>query len=345
MKLREVARNLVMGLVVAGVFVGGLNMLAAGWEWLQYGTVKRDGRPVGLYVEDARHRLHLRPGARLHGLFHKIDINRLGFRGPELETPKPPGTFRVWCVGGSTTFDIFASSNETTWPARLEQRLREMTGTGRIEVINAGIPGENLEGSLEDFVRFHPTVGPDVLVVYHGPNDLQKGLEAVFGQPPPPEAPPLLPDVALVRLLSRDVAPRALIGRLHRQVNEDVLDFLRREFTRLIDAALTRNVRVVMATHAFRARDGVRGEMAEDEVREAAGLYLMAPEQVIAGFRAMNGLITDLARERGLPLADVRAAVPPDDRYWGDFMHFTDDGSRLAAQTIAETFAREGLLP
>ncbi len=344
-KPRDMVRNLVMGLVAAGLFLCLLNLLAAGWEWLQYGTLRRDGRPVGLYVEDARHRLHLRPGARLHGLLHKIDINSMGFRGPEIMVPKPAGTFRVWCVGGSTTFDIFASSNETTWPARLQALLRERAGTGRVEVINAGIPGENLEGSLEDFETFFPSVRPDVLVVYHGPNDIQKGLDAVFGPPPGPSGPPLLPDIALVRLISRDVAPLSLVQAQDRWVNEDVVDFLRREFTRLIDAAESRGVSVLLVTHAFRARDDARGDAARKQVGESAALYLMTPERVIDGIKALNRLVVELAGERRLALADVRSAVPPDGRYWGDALHFSDAGSELAAREIARSLERHGLLP
>jgi hypothetical protein len=38
-------------------------------------------------------------------------------RGPEIMVPKPDNGLRVWCVGGSTTFDIYAPDNASTWPA------------------------------------------------------------------------------------------------------------------------------------------------------------------------------------------------------------------------------------
>ncbi len=45
-----------------------------------------------------------------------IRINRLGFRGPEIEIPAPAGTIRIGFLGASTTFCAEASSNEAAWP-------------------------------------------------------------------------------------------------------------------------------------------------------------------------------------------------------------------------------------
>jgi hypothetical protein len=39
----------------------------------------------------------------------------------------------------------------------------------------------------------------------------------------------------------------------------------------------------------------------------------------------------------------VRAAVPPDRRYWGDDTHFAQTGSELAAKTMAAAFLEHGL--
>lgn len=42
--------------------------------------------------------------------------NGLGFRGPEIELPKPDGVFRIIAAGGSTTYGFFIESEET-YPA------------------------------------------------------------------------------------------------------------------------------------------------------------------------------------------------------------------------------------
>ena len=66
-----------------------------------------------------------------------IHINRHGFRGRDVEVPKPAGVLRMVCIGGSTTFD--GLTDDHTYPALLEAKLRAMLDTDRIEVVNAGI--------------------------------------------------------------------------------------------------------------------------------------------------------------------------------------------------------------
>ena len=52
-----------------------------------------------------------------------ITINGLGFRGAEFFTIKPPDTYRIFMVGGSTMFGAGATSDETTIPGYLQQLL------------------------------------------------------------------------------------------------------------------------------------------------------------------------------------------------------------------------------
>lgn len=68
----------------------------------------------------------------------KTKKNYLGaFREATFTVPKTPGTFRIFCVGGSTTFG-YPYAQEAAWPARLERRLRNLFPLRSIEVINAG---------------------------------------------------------------------------------------------------------------------------------------------------------------------------------------------------------------
>ena len=50
--------------------------------------------------------------------YQSFAYNSHGFRGDEFEKEKPDDTFRIFTVGGSTTFGIGAEDDET-WPAHL----------------------------------------------------------------------------------------------------------------------------------------------------------------------------------------------------------------------------------
>ena len=106
----------------------------------------------------------------------QVSHNSLGFRGRETTWEKPAGRFRVLCLGGSSTYGFGPSSDEATWPARLEQHLQGARPDMDIEVINAGCQGYSTHESLINLalrgVEFHP----DVVLVYHGINDVRAAL-------------------------------------------------------------------------------------------------------------------------------------------------------------------------
>jgi len=107
--------------------------------------------------------------------FDSIAINSLGFRGAEFSAIKPPDTYRIFTVGGSTMFGAGATSDETTIPGYLQQLLNEKEFGFDIEVINSGIQGadSNKESKLieQKLVRF----SPDLIIIYDGMNDLRAG--------------------------------------------------------------------------------------------------------------------------------------------------------------------------
>ena len=77
-----------------------------------------------------------------------VDINSHGLRGPETTYEKPAGTFRILNLGDSVAMG-WGVREEDTYGRRLEQRLNEQgAGAQHYEVINAGVPGWNLENAL-----------------------------------------------------------------------------------------------------------------------------------------------------------------------------------------------------
>lgn len=92
-------------------------------------------------------------------------INSLGFRGEEFSAEKPEGTYRIFCLGGSTTFDGY--------PEYLRKHLEgDFADRGlKLEVINAGdICWTSME-SLINFITRCVPLKPDAIVVYHAHND------------------------------------------------------------------------------------------------------------------------------------------------------------------------------
>ncbi len=100
--------------------------------------------------------------------------NALGFRGPEIETAKPPGVARIVCLGGSTTYGNKVDDPEDAYPGALQRELR---ARGRAaEVVNAGCPGWSSLQSLINLQIRVTELSPDLVIVYHGMNDVHARL-------------------------------------------------------------------------------------------------------------------------------------------------------------------------
>ena len=67
-----------------------------------------------------------------------LRTNSLGLRGPEVAVPKPPGIYRIVCLGDEQTLAGGVDERET-FASRLQQYLQTRS-TVKIEVINAGTP-------------------------------------------------------------------------------------------------------------------------------------------------------------------------------------------------------------
>lgn len=96
--------------------------------------------------------------------------NNLGFRGPDVEQPKPAGRFRIVCLGGSTTYSD-AVGDEDAYPLLLEAMLREARPDLDIEVVNAGVPSYTSAESLANLAFRCLDLQPDAIVVYQCVND------------------------------------------------------------------------------------------------------------------------------------------------------------------------------
>ena len=126
-----------------------------------------------------------KPGSHYEWRGIPVDINSRGLRGPETTYEKPPATFRILNLGDSVAMG-WGVREEDTYGRRLES-LAEERGAGdlRHEVINAGVPGWNLENALAylqaEGLRYEPDL---ILLDLTIANDI-KGKSALLAENQP----------------------------------------------------------------------------------------------------------------------------------------------------------------
>ena len=110
----------------------------------------------------------------------RINFNSHGFRGPEFSAIKPSDTYRIFMVGGSTMVGSGGSSDETSIPGILQKMFDSDSSVQKIEVINAGIAGENSDSELLLIQEKLRMLSPDLVIVYDGWNDLRADYPVAF---------------------------------------------------------------------------------------------------------------------------------------------------------------------
>lgn len=101
--------------------------------------------------------------------------NLMGFRDDFVDKPKSPGTVRIICLGGSTTYGVSVSNNNETYPAFLEGFLNNGFDPNRwdqVEVFNLGVGGYTSREVLTNLTRYGVPLDPDVIVIQSAINDV-----------------------------------------------------------------------------------------------------------------------------------------------------------------------------
>jgi len=105
-----------------------------------------------------------------------VYINSEGFRGPEFSKVKPENTFRIFFLGGSTTFGLGVLDNQT-YPYYYQQMLDDTNLDFNFQVINAGWSGwasvRETNVIKDRFLDYEP----DLFIVLDGFNEIDKEVK------------------------------------------------------------------------------------------------------------------------------------------------------------------------
>lgn len=108
-----------------------------------------------------------------------VSIDRWGFRSDGFDPIKPKGVKRIFCLGGSSTFDPYVGDDDT-WSALLEKNLNVVLSDS-VECINAGRYGYT---SAEILGLLHHRIlrfNPDLIILYSTYNDSRKVMSPYYG--------------------------------------------------------------------------------------------------------------------------------------------------------------------
>jgi lysophospholipase L1-like esterase len=188
MKVR--VRNVVLVVLADAVaialleLVAGVVLHATSWKprAVDFGHV--EFHDTASYVRDDELFWRLRPDQEIAASYSgsaprgRIHVNRFGYRGPDVADAPGPDVIRLACLGGSNTFGWQVADDET-YPHYLAEILnRDGIGAGRVEVVNAGIPGYSSfqgVGLLDEVLN---RLSPRLVTLAFGANDCAPALAA-----------------------------------------------------------------------------------------------------------------------------------------------------------------------
>jgi len=342
------ARKLLFAAVVTALMLGACEAALRVRAWVRYGSPSTGVRdPMLTYDRDAD--LYVpRPGYEVRGSNIHIKINSLGFRGDEFTREKPARTVRIACLGASTTFGAEASSNHTTWPHRLQEKLQAAYPDVKIEVINASVGGYVAADNVKVMRHRVLPLDPDLVIYYEANNEIVKDTRELASREglvtnagPSPMAARLARYSLMFDLAYKNLAilagGRGTPARKIDRVPVDLPDHFIGELDDMRQALAGRNVPLVLSTFLVKYR---RGQPRPTQIANADVAFYYMPWMSIDGMLdamdVYNGAILRYAKDRNLPVVDDREAVPPDSAHYSDCMHFLDAGS----EAMADRFVR-----
>lgn len=305
----------------------------------------------------------------LDGRKYTAHIDVHGFRGGSLEppgAPKPPDTYRIFFVGGSTT-ENGPLPDEDAWPQLVEVELQKKLGaTPRLRCVNTAIAGNLAADSFALIAHRILTLEPDLIVCLEGINDLCMGMGrrfdptvANYTAPPRPGFADLLTARSRLAQLIQHAASRAetawegnaSLARRRKSEHTPGLDPLKglprfERYLRMI-AAVCREADVPLLLMTMPTLFKESMSPAELDVLWMGymdrGKVNADPPTMLRGMRAFNDTVRQVAREEGTLFLDLEADVPKDLEHLYDDCHYTVKGSRLVAERVTAFLAGRGL--
>ncbi len=281
-------------------------------------------------------------------------INSLGFRGPEFHPGKPKGTFRIFCLGGSSTFG-YRNSDGGTYPVQLEKILRQTSGDAGIEVINAGFPYYN---SASVFALLREEVSrydPDLITLYSAFNDAAWPLKVNFFA----RALFWIQEHSAIYLVVKEIFHMdslyfKLVSKVARVTRPNSVDYepfkieidqvalrFRKNVEMIVKFAKEKGIAVVLIKQPMTAQDrqsdspiSYEGEYQAVMEKFRAGAFLLPNQLLLIKHHRLIEELEKIAKEDGVDVVDNIAIVDRSGGGLASWVHLTEEANRRLAEAL-----------
>jgi len=309
--------------------------------------------------------------------FEKWRNNNLGFRGPDVAVEKPAAAVRVVCLGASETYGLFETPGKE-WPAQLQELL---AGDKRYQVINGAVVGLNLANYRGYLEKHLLPLKPDVVLICMNPlfyavREVRRASgaaprvatskPAAAGSPSPSLGDTLrivpklklalkqvltqyLPDALKwyqVRKLQEEIreleARRLKGGEPKETVPDAYVEHFASDLDALLAFAKSRGIRVVVMTYPSLISTDNIGDYPETFLDNRRFCIEYTLSGMVDIFDKFNGAVRRCALKQRVEVVDLDRRFPKSPLYFGDNVHYTDRGSRLVAELLAQAVRGSG---
>jgi hypothetical protein len=241
---------------------------------------------------------------------------------------------RVLLLGGSTSFsERYVSS--------VRDSLQAMHPHGRFRVMSCGRPRYTSWVNRVNLERNAAVWSPDVVVFYEGINDnIYNSFPWLDGAPTvgyfdaKSFRSSLLLD--LIRYHAVDKALRSVPDFETRPLRSPGI--FEENVRGIVEIARRRNAAAVLATFAIALPTSDEKLLARIRSEEPVMRHFWGNvPSTVAGVRAVNLVVEDLARRLDVPLVRVAEAIPRDGVHFADICHLTDAGNEILGRLVASS--------
>ena len=264
--------------------------------------------------------------------------------GREVKIPKPSNTFRIICLGDSTTSNYvkIKADNFISWPLILESKLKKINS--KVEVNNCGQGGYNTNEILIKFLIDTIDAEPNIVILYHAFVNIRGYLTDGFNRdffhfrrtlssfyPKKVKIASIIPTFGLWILkylvgeyLSYFNIKEDLVRHINRnnKINQEKepegLSVFRRNLETLIYVCKGKKIQLVLSTYCYYLYEQIKNSTIHNKFYDI--------------LQKENDIIRQLAIEHSLPIVEIQTLVPHNVDNFIDEVHPTAQGMEIMAE-------------